>query len=114
MYAICSIIYGIPITEELYPVIKDENDELFKKYPDLPEMAGFETMYSGGSNIQPGYLGVELDEFDECCDAMAVSSLRMKPTQEELEKVAAMVKDLPQEVIDVALPVDVYFVWSTS
>ena len=110
MYTIANVIYGIPITDEIYKLF---NDEILNKYPDFDENQDFTILYSGGADRTVGYCGVELYEFDEC-DDFPLNEITGGPTEEEKEEVHRMIDALPQEIKDVMPKIDVWVVWSTS
>lgn len=100
MYSIISIIYGVPLNEEVnnlmqewaspgsFPDIGIQSDELAKWLEDggsdwtdddgcqilagEDQPWGFKTLYHGGSSYYVGYCGVKLGEFDECRNDMRI------------------------------------------
>lgn len=116
MYAIATIIYGIPITSALSR--KADKDEMYL------EECGFEMLYSGGAEDDVGYMGYKCGEFDECADAIRFSELeQMKASLPEFEKEAVLEKvrqfslkypELAEVLIQAKISVDFYLVWSTS
>lgn len=117
MYAIANVIYGIPLTDKIYDFIHSEEnvdaEELTDYGPDEEEL-GFTTPYHGGSNRTVGWLGVSLTEFDECSDFPLSDITNVKPTEEQIAEVKDKISKLPKEILDIALPTDIYVVWSTS
>lgn len=100
------MIYGIPLTKELH--------EQFAKLGLEAEDNGFETMYSGSANFQPGYCGVELTSFGEGSDLL-LSDLKLKPTNEDIAEATKRWNELPKKIKKLcAGKSDVYIVWSTS
>ena|ERR1035437_7680600 len=106
MYAIVDVIVGVPMDKEV--------SDAFSKLDIEPDTRGFEMLYSGGSDICPGFCGVRLDGFDEASYFVDLSKLNMIPTPTQLAKAEAAFKGLPIEVQRVAQKVGVYFVWHTS
>jgi hypothetical protein len=102
MYAILTVIYGVPWTAELAA----------KEYE--PDEFGFETKYSGSATFFPAFLGEELWETDETTNFFALTDVLIEPTDEQREKVNAAVAALPDEIRKELPPVGVYFIWSTS
>lgn len=130
-YAICKVVVGSPVPEKLRDLVNEID-------LDLKEV-GFKMLYNGGGSNEPGYCGVVLCEFDEC-EERRVSSLRLVPTPEQIEKakqllVAARVKltnyfaeddDEDDEdngfsdeerlsyINSIPVEPDVYLIWSSS
>lgn len=111
-YAICQVVYGVPITENLIKVMDDE--EL--------ENVGFETLYTASGNYPPGYCGVPLFKFDECEDLIKWSDFTSQIevlTEDRKSMALDMFNDLPLEVKealkedDIEGP-DVYMIWYSS
>lgn len=111
-YAICQVVYGVPITESLTKVMDDE--EL--------ENLGFETLYTSSGNYPPGYCGVPIFEFDECEDFAKWSDFtsRIEGLTEDRKSMALdMFKELPLEVKEALKEEgiegpDIYMVWHSS
>lgn len=107
-YCIVSVIYGVPLSDEIQQVFTDLDWEI-----DEQEDAGFVELYtSGGPGA--GYFGVELYEFDECRYSLAVDKIPFKPTKAQIAKVARTIKALPPALQKVLEPVGVYFVFHSS
>lgn len=119
MYSIVNVIYGLPLTDSASREIEGMGIE--------PEDIGFTILYHGGAEYSPGYIGVELGEYDETQDALSfrgtvlskadngapVTKLVAHPT--EVAKAERMIQELEPKVRAV-LPelVGVYFIFSTS
>ena len=107
MYCQVMIVYGSPLSEDIENILGTMGLE--------PKDVGYETLYTGGGSKTPGYIGVELDGFDEATEmAMLVSSLKMKPTAAQKAAARTKFNALPKEVRDRAKPLDVYFIFYTS
>ncbi len=113
MYTICNPIYGYPYTRELA--------KLFG--PDELEEHGFQFLYSGCSEIEPGFIGVELGEFNggEAPDfgATPYSSSRdsealPKATEEQKSEANKKIEALPEAIREHVGPVDNWLIWGTS
>lgn len=117
MYAIATVIYGIPLTEEVNDFLCESEE-----YGD-PESAGFVTMYSGScAGHMPGFLGVDLGSFDEGDPVIDLSDpghpLNVVPTEAQCAEANALVesllKILPPAAAAAVPKVGRYLVWSTS
>lgn len=108
MYSIGTVIYGIPITEDITKVASDRDEELDKE-----DGGYFTTLYHGGSYHEVGYLGIELASFDECADFKLEDIIRA-PTDEQTMEVVKAFNELPIEYKDVAPDIAVWVVFSTS
>ncbi len=105
-YCIVNVIYGVPLNKEAY-------DEFENLGIDTEEVCTL--LYSGGAEVEPGFCGVELDEFDEATDmALQVSKLKMTPTPAQIKNAHAKIAKLPPTVRALLQPTDVYFIFSTS
>lgn len=107
-YAIGTIIYGVPVTERLYEVVADLENETA-----LDEI-GFELLYTASGSYQPGYCGVKLKEFDECADFHVLTELMVTATDEQREQAKAMIEALPEAIRDELAPISYYVIWSSS
>ena len=107
-YAKALVVYGIPMDSALFDAFGGHDEE--------PEDFGFQSLYSGSSNITPGYYGIVLDKFDETKDVMDVSRLHLQPSDEEMQEFGKMLRDkpLPDWILEASMDVGVYFVWFTS
>jgi len=105
-YSMVSVVIGTYINQAV-------NDELESMGIEA-EDAGFEVLYSGGANIQPGYCGVEIYSFDECTDALKVSDIKLHPNSNQMAEATKLFNALDPKVKAVAPPLDVYFVFHTS
>lgn len=123
MYVIANVIYGVPLTQELC-------DNLPVDYDDL-ESYGFTLLYSGNSDHQVGFLGVNLGTFDESSDAIAIkkkeelviegkdgTEVKLHPTTKDISEVKKMMDALPDDLKETlktyGKEVGVYIIWSTS
>lgn len=119
-YAIMTIVYGIPLTEEIDELIRGECDcegvdpQECPLHTDDPTAVGFDEQYSAGSHFMPGFCGVELDSFDECTDAIDVSTLKFMPTAEQVAEAEAKFAKLHERIRSIAKPVGVYIIPSSS
>ena len=113
-YAIVSVVYGVPLTEECIRLINeweaDTNSD--KWFEDNNGVCGFTTLYSA-SGPGAGYCGVQLDSLDSYCSQL-VDAIRMTPTTEEVEKATKLVKALPPELRKLTGKIGVYFIWSDA
>lgn len=118
-YAIGTIIYGVPLTEKIHKAFEELGEFEVADY--------FEVLYSASNDYAPGYCGVKLGEFDECCDAIPFSELQTMADKvsvtvagnstdkaakvtEALDKIQA----LPKEILKICDCIGVYMVWSSS
>jgi len=123
MYAIGTIIYGSPIGEKADAWLR-------KNGPDDWEDLGIETMYSGSSNHEPAYVGVDLGGIDEVTDAVGIDvgagtmsygptidnakPFSIVPTAEQMRETQKKIDALPDGLKAVLPKAGVYLVWSTS
>ena len=116
MYSIMTVIYGIPLSEEISKLIDDDT---------LPEddsglgsgdstVCGFTELYHGSSDQHVGYCGVEISEFNECVDYIAADTLVLTATDEQKAEGQALVDRLDQRILSIAPPIGVYIIPSTS
>ena len=97
MYTIGNIIYGVPWTVKcsiLWNKIEDGNSEGLGRLEKI-ESFGFEKLYSGSADYMPGYLGVELGEFDCCETWTTISEILPEPTAAERKEAKRKVDALP-------------------
>jgi len=106
MYTTGQVVYGVPLTAKVRRVIEEAGKEPEKDF-------GFTMLYSGVADEEPGYLGEELVEFDEC-ESFPLSKLTVQPTAEQRAAVQAKIDKLPPEVKTVLKKIDLWVVWSTS
>ena len=108
-YAMCDIIFGIPLTEAICADV----DDLEYDSGD-PEGFGFVGLYTAGGP-GAGYCGVKLCRIDECNNEKA-SELKMEPTDADRQEFARLWKAVPEdirEVIPDSTPT-VWLVWHSS
>jgi hypothetical protein len=114
MYSIATVIYGVPLTEKILKKIDEWEDQGSDKWHENSDgPCGFTKLYSGSSHAA-GYCGIRLDEFDEACDFVDPSKLKMKPTKSQMSVAKEFYKNLDPELQKLCEPLGVYFVWSTS
>lgn len=106
-YAIGYIIYGVPLNESISDYLYEQ-----EKLEDFDIEEHFDTRYSGSGDT-PGWCGVQLDRIDECGN-FPISSVRMKPTEQEMQQAQEKIDKLPPEIKSLLDPVDVYIVWGSS
>lgn len=111
-YAICQVIYGVPLSEKVSILLADGE----------PEDFGFESLYSGSAPTTPGYCGVVVFEFDECQNYQKwtdFTSQGDKVTEKQKSKALSKFNNLDPEVKE-ALKEDgiegpeLFMVWHTS
>lgn len=128
MYAIAHIIYGTYVPSDVYVYIPA--DVLEQHGIDLPPDGGgkvgladwisegdeepFETHYRGSGAGNAIYAGVELDCFDEACDAVDIATLRFSPTSEQYDEAQAKLSLIPMWMRKHLPPIGTYLVWSSS
>ena len=98
-----NIIYGVPVTEKIIALGQERLQEL-----------GFEFLYDGWSDFQPGYLGVSLYSFDSANGNFPASELYVTPTEAQEDKIKAKFQNLPKEVQDLCEPLDCYLIASND
>jgi len=116
MYAICNVIYGIPLNSN------DYNDEVEKSdtLQDLlyEEEPGFYEFYSGVGDESPQAFGVLLDTFDECAHHTFLNSLQLSPTDAQRAQYDELFNSLDpvlqQELRNIAQEPCTFILWSTS
>ena len=104
MYLIGNIIYGVPLPQKVFDKLGWEKCE---------EM-GFELLYFGSTNVDPGFCGIHLGKFEEPEGDFPLSKITFSPTDEQKTEAETMIDSLPDEVKKMLDPIDVYIVWSTS
>lgn len=115
MYSITNIIYGYPITTKISNLlIEKEDDENSDWNEDGDMVCGFNKYYHGSSDGIVGYVGVELDSFDECGEMLKPSNLKMQPTEEQKNEAIKKINALSQDFKTLVGEPDVFFVFSTS
>lgn len=130
MYAICDIIYGLPLCidtdnggrTELIDECIDyggwDRDDDFPKANSEGTVAGFYSPYSGGGSISPGAFGIILDRFDEGSHHVEISpGIELTPNQSQIDEYNKVWKNLPDDVksdLGVFGEPRVFLLWSTS
>lgn len=116
MYAIGTIIYGIPLNSNSYGE-EIEKSEALQDALECQE-SGFLEYYHGGSDVTPQAFGIELDGFDECSHHFFLSDLQLEPTDaqraEYEEKFMNLDPALQEEIRAIAEEPRVFVLWSTS
>jgi len=124
-YAILNIVYGFPINNAHRTVIKqlteselgalseDEIDELENGRGRLA-FFGFEGLYCAGGDDDIGYCGVELDRINEGENIKVAEITKLRPTSAQIKEANERYKKLRPELMAVADPPGIYFVWSSS
>ena len=107
MYTIVNVIYGVPLTEEVWDFLNNSDNDY-----DLEEL-GFTTEYSGSSSYPPGWCGVELDSFDES-DWLDVANLKLTPTDKQRAEALDKIEALDPQVRALCPEPKTYFIFSTS
>jgi len=116
VYTIGNIIYGVPWTaalEALWNNVEHGNSEGLGKLEEV-ESFGFEKLYSGSADYMPGYLGVELNEFDCCETWTTISEILPEPTTAQMKEAKRKVDALPKKIRDLVPKIGIYIIWSTS
>lgn len=113
-YAIGTIVYGVPLTEKVHEAFNELMEE-----EDLDIDVGdyFDTLYTASGPHVPGYCGVELGEFDECCDAIPFHDLQAMAAKATPDKIAQAIEKfqaLPEKIQKACDTIGVYVVWSSS
>ena len=109
MYSIGHVIFGIPKTQAISEKISEweADEECEKWYEDNGGCCGFETMYSGSAEHEPGFCGVELETFDECCDFLRVREMKLEPTEEQKQEALEKIGKLEPELREIGPDPDV-------
>jgi hypothetical protein len=114
-YAIGTVFYGIPLTDEIKVAIAGYEDcDVF----DLDESSfedHFETLYNQGYS-PAGYCGVRVARFHDTEDPQLISEF-VKPfqtTPEQEAEAREKIAKLPAYVLEVARPAGLYLIWSSS
>lgn len=113
MHTIGTLIYGIPIDEDLAREYQEY--ELNEEDPmSIEDM--FTTLYHGSSTHEVGYLGIKIKEFFAIQEPMLLSDLISKAsvTNEKKEEVKRKFDSLPSELKGACMPIGFYIIWSTS
>lgn len=117
-YAICQVVYGVPVTERLSSLVDEEE---FEDMGDLRDL-GFEMLYSGSANYSPGYCGVPIFEFDECDDLTKWSDFTAKVnvlTEEQKSEALEQFNALDPKILEALKEdgiegPDIYLIWHSS
>lgn len=117
MYSIITVIYGLPLTNKASAALEEMN---------IDPSNYFSTLYHGGADYAPGYIGVLLGEFNECSGALRVLSngiqtnsgkliAKFVTTADQKKEAENMIANLSNEIRNV-LPseIGIYFIFSTS
>lgn len=113
-YCIMTIIYGVPLTEEIHKKIEEWEDDGTDEWGEDAESCGFETTYTAHARPSPGWCGIELGGFTECDDAIPISKLQLEPTPEQRVEAEARVAALHPEIRAICQPIGVYIIPSSS
>jgi len=95
-YAIAQVIYGLPLNtnrsddEPWSEELEDQLDE---------GKNGFLKYYSANSDVIPAAFGIELCEFDEGCDHVDISDLKLEPTEDQKSKYQELLEMLPDDLL---------------
>ena len=116
MYCMMKVVYGTFRNKKVNDAIdKMEDDPNSSWYEDDDGICGFIDLYSGASNVEPGFCGVELCEFDEATDcALDVNKLNFLPTAMQMVTAEKKYDKLDVKIKKVAPPLGVYIVFYTS
>ena len=114
MYAIVTVIYGIPLnannkstkwSDELEDAIDNEEE-------------GFISPYSGSSEKPPVAFGIPLDSFNEACHHVELTDVHIIPTSKEISQFDELWNKLPETLqLEIAQNYGhprIFFLWSTS
>ncbi len=107
MYTIGTLIYGVPLTKAMITIMEK------KEKCEEPEAFGFETMYSGSSDIEPGFLGVVLGGLDET-KHVCLDDLKLKITQATEKTFEKKYDKLPDSLKPLCSNPKIWIIWSTS
>lgn len=111
-YAICNVIYGIPLYSENNQERSDIIEEVINN-----ESNGFNRLYSGGSDVDPAYFGITIDEFDECNHHIDLQDINLNPTEENISQVTKLYESLDPLIkneLNLYGEPRVFFLWSSS
>ena len=114
-YTIFKVVYGIPVTQDIR-ITQDIRNVRSTGIiqTNLEDLGVFKFLYSAAAEFMPGYLGVELCEFNECNDGTDMSSLRLEPTLSEKQRFQQLYDSLPEEIKKVSSKPSVWFIPSSS
>lgn len=130
MFSIVNIIYGVPLTEEIYKKIGEweETDDERWWEDDRGGPCGFQTFYSGSSEFPPGFCGACLGSFDEVCPNIQLKGtqilirdnlkekykINLEPDEVFKQKVYQKINNLDPELKEMISEIGIYFIFSTS
>jgi hypothetical protein len=112
MYPIVKIIYGFPLHNNQIDYVHSAaiNNALEDELP------GFMTFYSG-AGYMPCAFGIFLDEFDGAHHHVDLSSMNLKPSEQQIFDFVKLVQNLDEptctELVKYGYP-RIFFLWTTS
>ena len=112
--AIVTVIYGVPLTEEVSKKIREwesENDERWTDDGDY--QCGFETLYSASGGDLLGFCGIQIGELEPYGN-QKVSDVCMEPTTNQMTMALQRVERLDPELRKLAGEPSIYFIWHDS
>ncbi len=116
MYSIANIIYGIPLNSNDSYSDTESSEELSELA--FSDEDGFLRYYSGSADVDPLAFGIRIDEFDEACHHVDLSTLKLVPTDAELLEYNRLWNTLDiaiqEEITENYGTPRVFFLWSTS
>ena len=119
MYSIGYVIYGYPLTREIYEEIQrldaTVSEEVWgEKYEDLGEDWGFETTYSGSSTKTQGWIGFQLRVFN-CFDEFPMSEIaNLGPSEAHKVLTQRKISKLPESLRKLIKEPAMHIVFGTS
>ena len=111
-YCIMTVIYGVPLTEDVSEWLSERTPE--DGISDDPDAEGFTMLYSGSARWMPVYCGVKLCEFNECRDAIPVDGLKLVATDEQKREAEKLVAALDSRIRERCPPIGCYIIPSSS
>ncbi len=119
---VANVIYGVPLTKKLCENMPVDYDDI--------EGYGFTLLYSGNSEHQVGFVGVNLGTFDETSEAIEIGNksvvivnedgteVKLHPTVENVAETKKVIKELPDNLRETVKtqgkPVGIYIIWSAN
>jgi len=113
MYTIVNVIYGVPVKFS----DNDTYNNSSLSYHFTFVHPGFLEYYNGSGHITPRAFGILIDAFDECAYHTELSSIRLQPSEEQIEKYNQLFSSLGMDERADLIPFGkprVFFLWTTT
>jgi hypothetical protein len=116
-----TVFYGFPLTDEiqeLYQEAVDDYDHPLYDHCDEETFSCFESLYAAYSSNPIGYFGKWITILNSNEGSFVsiedLNTYKYQLTQELVDQVKEEFNSLPQEIQDLAHPLDLYIIWSST